>query len=218
MKPNLAYTIDHYNEIPTYCIGTRILDVGSSDCYGAYYSRHQSRFILGNYQGVDIQHFTHTYLPVVTCDIFDFTSKTQFDTILLLHVLEHFGIEQWTPLLQKIDALLKPKGFMVVNVPLEERNRKEENITCSYMLHKVSEIDEDLLIQHWPFHKFYRVGRKKQKVFVFRNKGESLLRACVRFVWRVFTNHEYSFINRYKITKRPKRLIAIYQKPRSEEE
>ena len=207
--PDHISTVDHYNEIPIKCLGVNILDVGSSDGYGAVHSRHRDHFYSCEYLGVDIQRFESTYLPVTTSDIFQFETESRFDTILLLHVLEHFAIDRWHELLAMLNVLLVPGGWLVVNVPYRQR---EFAASCEFMKHKVLQIDEKVLLQHWEFQEFSKVGNWLKQPIIFRSKGENTLWATIRFVGRILTHHKYSALRRYMESRGPKRIVAIYCK------
>lgn len=209
--PSQRSSIAHYDEIPDYCMGYKILDVGSSNGYGAINSRYRDWFYFQSYLGIDIQRFEETFLPIIKGDIFQYETEVRYDTILLLHVLEHMSLDQWGDLLSKLDSLLAPNGYLVVNVPFAER---ENSGSKKYMIHQVLNIDEVLLSQYWDFQKYLYVG--KPKIVVFRDPGENFVRSCVRFVIRILTHHKHSVIRRY-LQLKPPRIVAIYQKKGDEE-
>jgi len=212
--PDEQSSISHYDEIPDCCLGWKILDVGSSNGYGAIQSRHRDVFYRRDYVGVDIQRFTETFLPIIKCDIFKFDTDCKFDTILLLHTLEHFALDRWEALFQKLDALLEPGGFLVVNVPFNQpaypaRQRDHKGA----MFHEVGNITARLLSRYCDFQKYLYVGKhKKHKIVIFRESGERFFRSCLRFIFRVLTHHKYSVIRRYLRFRKPARIVAIYQK------
>ncbi len=72
LLPELISSRAHYDDIPAYCLGNTILDVGSSNGYGVVMSRHVTHFLSNEYLGVDIQSFEDIYLPIIKTDIFDF--------------------------------------------------------------------------------------------------------------------------------------------------
>lgn len=49
------------------------------------------------------------------CSIFDFDSETQFDTVILSEVLEHFSSS--SALLERVTGLMKEDGILIVTVP-----------------------------------------------------------------------------------------------------
>ena len=150
-------------------------------------------------------------MPIIKGDIFQYETEIRYDTILLLHVLEHISLDQWGDLLSKLDSLLAPNGYLVVNVPFAER---ENRVTKKYMIHQVMNIDETLLSQYWDFQKYLYVGRQTAKVVVFRDPEENFFRSCVRFVLRILTHHKHSVIRRYIGFRKPTRIVAIYEKSR----
>ena len=203
--PELTSSTLHYDEIPRYCLGDNILDVGSSDGQGALLSRHREHFLDNHYLGIDIQAFDKYYLPVMTGDILQFNTDMKFDTILLLHVLEHIELEIWPKLFTCLQDMLTLDGFLVVNVPLLQKNtymRKD------HMSHVVAKIDEELLSQFCEFRRFKRVG-KSPILQHFRDPGESLLWAISRFIFRIITHHPHSVLRTMR--RQPPRLVAIYQ-------
>lgn len=208
--PEPLSSIAHYDEIPSFCIGDRILDVGSSDGYGAAHSKHRDIFFDREYLGLDIQRFEGIYLPIIQGDIFKFETDCKFDTILLLHALEHFPLDRWEVLFRKLDSLLVPGGFLVVNVPFNQPAYLDSE-ERDPMFHEVGMITESLLLQYWQFQSFSRVGNRSGQL-ILRNKGESWFRILGRAVKRLFTNHKYSMVRIYINSKRPARLVAIYEK------
>jgi len=206
-KPDLITSPRHYNEVPSYCIGKSVLDLGSSNGCGAYHSKHRDLF--NDYLGVDVQGFDKCCLPVIQSNIFDFKSDRKYDTVLALHVIEHFDIELWPKFFDIVDGLLKPNGYLVVNVPYRQ---KVHVSVGEFMEHKVLNIDETLLSRFLDFKRYIKI--KQWRKWAFRNKGESFLWATARLVFRILTNHKYSFLKR--LYARSQILIAIYWKEREE--
>ena len=198
----------HYNELPDFVFkdNSSILDVGSRDGYGAWYSRHRNRFLQNDYLGVDVQSFQHHYLkPIITNEFLQFETERKFDLIIFSHILEHFEIQQWTEVLTKLVGLLSDRGYLVINVPFKKDGKGGKE---GWDRHKVFQIDEKLLAPYLPF-MFERVGKTKTRI-VFRNPGEGILRPSLRFVWRILCNHKYSILRTWG--GRPARLVAVYQK------
>lgn len=211
--PNLEQAILHYDEIPEEYLGFKILDVGSSNGYGAFSSIHKELLKSREYLGIDIQQFDKIYLPIIKADIFEYETEIRYDTILLLHVLEHIPLDQWEKLLTKLVSLLAPNGYLVVNVPFAER---EHSATSDHMIHEVLNIDETLLSQYWDFQKYLYVGKQTAKVVVFRGPSENFFRSCIRFVIRILIHHKHSVIRRYFEFRKALRIVAIYKKESKE--
>jgi hypothetical protein len=201
--PDFQTSIIHYNEVPAYCLGGNILDVGSSNGYGAFHSVHKAHFLENNYLGIDIQNFDKCFLPVVNDDIFEFSTDTRFDTILILHTIEHIEIERWFALFTRLQELLAPRGYLVVNVPFRELYHPE---THEHMVHEVFNIDEKLLSKFCSFNSFRRI--RKERIY-FRQEGERFVWAILRFLKRILTHHRYSILR--TAFRRPVRLVAIFQ-------
>jgi len=199
----------HYDEIPDFVFkeNITILDVGCGNGYGAFYSRHKYHFLQNEYLGVDVQSFDNHYLDtIITAEFSSFETEKRFDVIVFSHILEHFEIERWAEVLNKLVSLLSVHGYLVINVPFASDGLGGKE---GWMRHKVFQIDEKLLSQFLHFHSFYRVGKKPHPI-VFRDSGESIVWASLRFIGRILTNHKYSAVKRYFAS--PARLVAVYQK------
>ena len=196
----------HYDDIPTYCLGNTILDVGSSNGYGAVMSRHVTHFLSNEYLGVDIQSFEDIYLPIIKTDIFDFKTECRFDTILVLHILEHIDINRWPAFFKILKSLLDVGGHIVINVPFRELKKSS---STGAMEHKVLGITEELLLSPHLTFKFTRMGKTARRI-IFRESGEGILRPSLRFIWRIIRHHEYSMFR--TLRSRPARIMAIHKK------
>lgn len=205
--PDVESSIAHYNEIPVWAIGKTILDIGSSDCYGAYHSKYKSHFIGNDFQGVDVQEFDNPYFPVIHADFRSWECSKRYDTVLLLHVLEHFNIEEWKSLFDKVLGMLNDDGYLVVNVPY--KLPAYENASNEYMSHKVGDIDETLLLKYCTF--MYFEKWKVSRTVIFRNRGENYIRSVLRMIKRIATNHKYSPVKTW-FFPRCCRIVAVYKK------
>lgn len=185
-----------YGEIPYRCIrdAKSILDVGSSDgsmakfsCYGPIFDRVND---AGNYLGLDIQEFEHTYYHIIKKDLRDFTAKRKYDLVIASHIIEHIEIEEWQSLFHKLFGCVAEGGYLLVNVPFRQRKRVY-NCECEPMNHKVYGIDKKLLESFLSGgHYLYSKGKWRH----FREKGEFLLYAVFRLFFRVLTSHPYSIL------------------------
>jgi len=207
MREN-ANEIIHYNEIPDFVFtGGGILDIGSNDGYGAYHSRHRERFLTSDYLGVDVGVFDFTYLePIIRSDFLKFETDKAFDTIIFSHLLEHFDIGRWPEIFDRLRGLLSDTGFLVVNVPYKEE---------THTVHSVLHIDEALLLRFCPFQNFIKCYEHNHDRVKFRDSKENIIKALVRFAYRIVTNHKYSIVRTFK--KKHVRLVAVYQKEIEEE-
>jgi SAM-dependent methyltransferase len=200
MKRENSCEIRHYDEIPAFVFknANLILDVGCNDGYGAFHSKHRDSFLENAYLGLDVQAFQYHYLErIICCDFLKFETGVRFSLIIFSHVLEHFSIDMWPLLFTKLRGLLAPGGYLVVGVPYAQKEPIPDHA------HRVLDITPDLLRDYCPFQHII----KAHNPTVFRSPGEGLLRATLRFGYRILSHHQYSVLK----TLKPVRLIAVYQ-------
>lgn len=211
--PDLRNAIKHYNEIPLDSIkdAKSILDVGSSNGIMAKFSKYSDLFdkinARGNYLGIDCQMFSYTHYLITQADVLDFEPTRKYDLVLALHIIEHFDIGQWKMLFDKLYSWVSEKGYLVVATPFKQKEPLYQNgLDC--MKHKVFHIDEQLLGQFLPNGIFICSG---ERYYYFRDKGESLFYAFLRFFYRIITFHPYSFLKNLHLTK-SQRITGVWQK------
>lgn len=197
--PDIKSSVDHYNEIPAFTLGKKILDVGSSDGVGAFLSRYGRYFLSNDYLGIDIQQFSKLWMPVVTTDLFDFETTEKYDTILLLHVLEHIPLSKWHAVYNKYSKFVKSGGYIVVNVPYMESKQAENS--CEYQEHLVLNIDRRVLKNFCDFDRIYIVRK-----YIFRENYEGFLKPMLRFFYRIIRRHPLSFLLQIR---NPIRIIGV---------
>lgn len=208
---SLKSGIAHYNEIPFYCVkdARSILDIGSSNGLMAYLSKY-ARFFnrinkRGNYLGIDIQSFHYLYYPIKQVNVFDFEARKKYDLVLALHVIEHFDIQQWQTLFDKLYGWVSKNGYLVVNVPFKQKKAIYKD-KLKVMRHKVFGIDKQTIEQFLPNGHF---TYSKARYLPFKEDHELLFFAILRFFYRAITLHPYSIFKR-RIC--PRRIIGVWQK------
>jgi hypothetical protein len=99
--------------------------------------------------------------------------------------------------------MLKPNGYLVVNVPHKQKEVKSDIYEDEHLDHCVFNIDKHKLNQVCEFDEFYYIRTRPIKT-----NNESYIRSFLRLIYRIVTNHKYSVFNEpfYK------RIIAIKQK------
>ena len=195
----------HYDQIPDFYFeqSISILDVGCMTGLNAILSRHREHFLKaqehGTYQGIDIKEYDRSFLsPIDTCDILEYNSDRKYDLVLALHVVEHITFENWLRLFSILRSLVTDGGYLIVATPFNQRDTEIEG----HPEHVVFNIREKTLSSFMNDATFSKhlVGYKH-----FRNHGEKLSWAILRFVWRLLTRNKYRYRRLYE-------LIAIEQK------
>lgn len=194
----------HYDRIPDHCISDAktIIDIGCMSGLNALLSRHRDYFLeaeqRGDFLGVDLFKYPKQYLgPIEISDIMDFETNKRFDLVLALHIIEHIPKQLWPKLFLKLKGLVASGGYLVIDAPYNEA----EGFRSEHVVHL---IDEDMLRGVMGDSAIIEV--RKERYRHFRDFGESLLRALVRFVWRILTRHRYNYFSANK------HIMAIWQK------
>jgi len=209
--PDLKSSIQHYNEIPFQCIkdAESILDIGSSNGVMAKFSNYSHLFDKinesGNYLGIDIQQFSYIHYLIKQIDFLVFEPTRKYDLVLALHIIEHFDIQQWPLLFNKLYNCVSNNGYLIVNTPFKQKKCLFKG-KHDFMRHKVFQIDKKL------FEQFLSNGHfnySKEKLHHFRDKDESLPYAILRFFYRIITNHPYSI---FKCRMYSQRIIGVWRK------
>jgi len=105
----------HYDFIPEHLLEGSILDVGCGDMSNQTKSKYRDLFLKKlqtfDYCGIDIEQ-----------DIFKWESKTLFDTVLAIHVIEHIPLQQWELLFSRLRSFVAPQGHLVIGTPYKQQN------------------------------------------------------------------------------------------------
>lgn len=113
--------------------GTRILDIGPG--WGDIIPILEKKYRDLDYTGIDFspnvikllaeKHAGHRYI----CGRLEDIEEEQFDTILVLEVLEHIVPSQVLGFLRKVRELLTAKGQLLITIPIDE-NLEESTFVC----------------------------------------------------------------------------------------
>lgn len=188
-------SMDYYSDIPEkILIGKRILDVGSGTGKNQLISRHCNIFLdasqNGLYLGVEKELRGIPWLFTIQEDIRNIVPyKNSFDTILLMHSLEHIPIVHWAGLFNKLKKILTPNGWIVIACPFDENilfKRDSEHVVSNITLNTLEEYLPNVQIFRANV-KYPKRGNLKSAVWWFRQ-----FMSGVRYVPLGLTR--YSFI------------------------
>ena len=139
----------YYCDIPTSMIeGKMILDVGAGTGKTQLKSRHAQLFLDaskdGRYYGIDKQLREPPLLNIIEADVREVTLDMMlFDTVLVMHVLEHIPRKDWSEVIGKLKVCLKTGGYLVVACPYNEDPQRPRDPA-----HVVFNIIEDTMRIH----------------------------------------------------------------------
>lgn len=156
-------TTEYYSDIPAYFLRDKdIFEIGAGNGTNQLFSRHADIFRYDcSYFGIDKNRNDSPLLPILKKDILDMNVEyleDNFDTVLMMHVLEHIREDQWKTVFDKINCLLRPGGWLVIAAPYnepEDRPRDPEHMTFK--------ITEEKLSQYLPSMRMFRSSIKYPK-------------------------------------------------------
>ena len=202
-----------YDIIPDECFEGAILDLGCSLGINQLNSRHKERFQKavseGRYTGVEAYIPLEPMLPVVRSDIMNYVPDKTFDTILLMDVIEHIQFRDWFVLFPRLKEWLNVGGVIVMTTPYNEDISDYYYHKGYLSCHVVFNIKNDLILHFLPNAEFHR-SFYVQKRLIWRDSGESHVRAFLRFVKRRITKHPHG-----RILKRRHRLSILWKKDKN---
>lgn len=213
-----SWSLYLYNAIPKEFIKGKILEIGCGNGLSQILSKHSDAFQPVDYLGVDCIDFEPSYLNMVSGEAVSLDySKHYYDTLLAVALIEHIDFYLWEDLLEKWKKNLSPGGHIIIITPFKERpdehfNQYSERVKEStarhgiYLGHRVFYITKKTFecFLGKPYY-FKRIRQALQ----FREKGETLLWAVLRFVKRVLTRHP--FVTDH-LTGKNKCMIFVYKK------
>lgn len=100
----------HYDAIPPSLLQGCILDVGCGD--GSNQQNSKNWPLLQHATGIDIED-----------DVLKWESTQQYDTVLLIHVIEHIEQDLWKAAFERVKSWVKKNGWLVIGTPLKQDPR-----------------------------------------------------------------------------------------------
>ena len=207
-----------YKAIPEEFMNGKILEVGCGNGLSQILSKHSNVFYPDNYLGFDCAAFEPNYLNIISGEAVSFDySSYNYDTLLAVALIEHIDFYKWEELLERWKENLNLGGHIIIITPFREKPEqfynqyfekvKEETARHgTYLSHRVFYITEKTFKCFLgKAHYFKRIKQALQ----FREEGETLLRAILRFVKRVLTRHPFVIDN---LLGKKKCMIFVYKK------
>ena len=156
-------TDEYYSDIPIQMLrNKRILEIGSGTGENQLRSRHYKIFIeqslRGEYLGIDKDLNEHPLLSIIEADVRDFVIVQQYDTILMMHCLEHIPEEDWVQVFNILIDSLKEGGWLIVACPYNEGSERPHSPD-----HVVFNINESVLSSYLPNVQMFKSGIKYSK-------------------------------------------------------
>jgi SAM-dependent methyltransferase len=129
---HIKYTIQHTNP------GGEVLDIGSADGWLSLYLAKEGRKVSALdfvHRGMEWtkQHANRLGVAIdlrygFIEDVEDVFSDKKFDTILAYEILEHLDYLKLSWYCQKMEALLKPGGEILISLPMQDLNDNPEHL------------------------------------------------------------------------------------------
>lgn len=172
-----------YDDIPLKYIGGNILEIGVSE-ERLLKSKLGNKIKEGNYLGIDINAKDGENLSIIKADIIDYELKGNYDTILVIEVLEHIHFCYWKPVINKLKENLSANGYMIVSTPYNETLKKYirssyYEVTNKHLVHTVFSIDKKVMRYFFPGCEI-----KIVKSIWWRQDGAGLVWSILRFIKR----------------------------------
>ena len=215
---HLSWSHYLYNAIPKKFLKGKILEVGCGTGLTQILSKHSDSFRPQDYLGFDCINFETNYLNIVKGEAVSFDySSYKYDTLLAVAIAEHIDFYQWEELIKKWKENLNENGYLVIMTPFKEcaeqfykqyfeKVKKETEQHGIYISHRTFYITKKTFQAF--LGKPYYFKRVRQHLH-WREKGETLLWAIMRFIKRVITFHPYVMDN---LLGRNKCLLFVYKK------
>ena len=118
-KTKIRFT-HRYNSIPYEVLKSPILEFGPGEGLRQVQCKHKDVFLTADYLGIDLLKPEFPELNIIQGDILDFESGKQFQTIIMIGVLEHISLDQWPLVAEKLKSLCLKGGNVVLFVPHKE--------------------------------------------------------------------------------------------------
>ena len=133
----------YYGDIPPKMLEGSILDIGAGTGEAQITSDNANHFIRasaeGRYQGIDKFQENISGLNIECADLFDYDGK--YDTVICMHVVEHYPIENWDLLFTLLKGFVKRGGWLILGAPFFENERDYRHMELSdWRKHRVFRI------------------------------------------------------------------------------
>jgi len=180
-KPNSAITRYDFIEEKVH-IG-KILEIGSNQI-ALMKSTLRKKIINSDYLNLDINPTFNNRICTIKEDIVSYKIREKYDTIIMLEVLEHLHLREWSIVISKLKKSLKKGGILIVSTPYKQSISNYVKIIESlnyYQIHTIFNIDKKLM-------KIF-FGNKAEICVLnnirFKNDGSSVVWAVLRFLKRL---------------------------------
>jgi len=116
-KPNSAITRYDFIEEKVH-IG-KILEIGSNQI-ALMKSTLRKKIINSDYLNLDINPTFNNRICTIKEDIVSYKIREKYDTIIMLEVLEHLHLREWSIVISKLKKSLKKGGILIVSTPYKQ--------------------------------------------------------------------------------------------------
>lgn len=156
-----------YHHLSKYFKGTRALEIGVGDGTGTgilVTHFHHVTVVDGSEDAIHDITKRYPSTSRYTCyfEDLDFIEGTQFDTILLAHVLEH--VDNPHDLLQRAHSYLAPGGALIVDVPNADSLHRQFGVSLGLLEERTELNDTDISIGHKRVYTYTQFQEEIEKV------------------------------------------------------